>query len=258
MTEYYFLATLLPPLQIGNPIDISFTEFEHLLNVNLKPKDLQKTQIIRRYIDIENIRNLWKEQPIDSRGNLDELELEEALLTRGGLPEYIYDFLEKYEDEERLIHFSELIHTFFKKEVSLQKGFLKKYLEFEREWRIVMVGMRAKRLGRDVSFELQHEDATDTLVSQIIAQKDAKSYEPPDGYENLKPLFEENQESPLLLHQALCEYQFSKMEEFCEGDLFSIDRILAYLVQLQIAEKWIELDKTKGLEIVDNIVKGVS
>ena len=40
------------------------------------------------------------------------------------------------------------------------------------------------------------------------------------------------------------------------ADTFSIERILAYLVQYMIVEKWFELDKDKGNQIVDRILLG--
>ena len=39
------------------------------------------------------------------------------------------------------------------------------------------------------------------------------------------------------------------------SDTFSVERLLAYLMQLILVEKWFELDIDKGKEIVDIIVK---
>jgi len=38
------------------------------------------------------------------------------------------------------------------------------------------------------------------------------------------------------------------------ADTFSIERILAYLVQYMIVDKWTDLDKDKGNQIVDRII----
>ena len=259
MKNYYFLATALPDLQIGTPPDISFKTFDFLLKMNLAPEDYQQSVVMRRYYDIQNIRFFWMEEEWDPRGYYNENELEEALLTQMGLPGYVYEYLEKYEHlEERLHNFPALVSAYFLNEIAAAEGFLREYLIFEREWRLVLAGFRAKKLGRDVVAELQFEDPYDEVVAQILAQKDAESYEPPTRYGDLKALFEEHYDAPLELYQAMCEYRFQKVETMYGIDVFSISRILAYMAQLIIVEKWLELDKKQGLQVVDEIVKEAS
>jgi hypothetical protein len=258
-TNYYFLASYLPELQIGIPPDISFLALDEVLKTHLTKEDYRMTIVMRRYYDILNIRSFWKGEEIDPRGFYNAVDLEESLVTRTGFPEYVFTFMDKYEQaESRLAHFPELVTAYFREEISAAEGFLKQYLEFERGLRLALTGFRAKKLGRDVVKELQYEDPNDEVVAQILAQKDSKTYEPPSRYEDLKAIFEEHYDHPLELHQAICEYQFRKIEEMYEIDLFSIGRILTYLAQLIIVEKWLELDKKKGLEVIDTIVKEAS
>jgi hypothetical protein len=260
MTKYYYVGVSLPSLSFNAPPEISFSKFEDLLRQNLTVKDYQKTKKIRELYDILNLRSLWLGEELDPRGELNVGEIEEALMTHTGLPDYVYDFLAQYEKlPDRLRHFPWLLAQFFKRVEDESNGFLHNYLIFEREWRLVFAGFRAKKLGRDLNIELQHENPEEDLIAQILAQKDAKEYEPPEKYENLKILFEKYGDDPLLLERALDEYRFDYIESLvADMDQFSINRILAYMVQLIIVEKWFELDKNKGIKIVDQIVKGTS
>lgn len=254
--NYYFLAASLPELAIGYPADITFGELDFKLKTFLSPEDYHKTVVLRRYLDLENIRAFWAKEPLDPRGNYDVNELEDALLTHFGLPEYVYAYLDQYEHkEERLRHFSALMGAYFNHEIAQADGFLKEFLIFEREMRLVFTGFRAKKQGRDLAKELQYEDPNDDIIAQILAQKDAKTYEPPTSFGELKFLFEEYGSLPLELHKALYEYRFQKFEEMYGVDIFSIDRILVYLAQLIMVEKWMELDKKQGLEVIETIVK---
>lgn len=258
MKNYYFVATALPPLQFGVTPEMNFEEFTWLLKMNLTPEDYKSTQVIRRYYDIQNIRSFWKGEELDPRGNLNEVDLEEALLSREGLPEYVYDFIDRYDsNESRLQNFPALVAAYFQEESKEAEGLLREYLEFERGWRLVLVGFRAKQLGKDLATELQFEDPQDDLVVQILAQKDAKTFVPPDGYQDLQPIFEAHVNDPLGLHMALCEYRYKKLESFAGIDLFSLDRILGYMARLILIEKWIELDKKKGLDIADKVLRTV-
>lgn len=254
MSNYYFVATFLPALKLGTPPEITFEEFNYLLQDNLSAEDLLKTAVLRRFYDIKNLRTLWKKEELDFRGNFDEVDLEDAILTEIGLPGYFYEFLDAYHTHaERLKNFSQLLVTFFKEEEQKNEGFLTKYLKFEREWRLVFLALRAKKFGKDLLSELQFEDPNDEFTMQILSQKDAPTFYPPEGYENLKTIFEQNENDPLALYRALAAYRFNKIEELMEVELFSIDRILGYLAQLIIVEKELEMDKKKGMELINHL-----
>lgn len=254
--RYYFVGTSLPPLQIGTAPDIRFEEFDRLLKNNLSKEDYRQSLIYRHYHDVLNIRALLKGEDLDIYGTLDPIELEEAVTDKDYLPSYVIQFLSAYPSkEERLKHFSELISEYFRQAVEKAEGFLKKYLTFERELRIVLAGYRAKQLGRDVALELQFENPDEELPAQILAQKDTKAFVAPPSFEDMQAIFEQNYHNPMALYQSIAEYKFNKIDEMIGLDTFSIDSILGYMIQLILVEHWMKLDKNKGLKIVDNIVK---
>lgn len=254
--HYYFVGTSLPSLQFGIVPDIDFEEFDRLLKENLTKDDYEQSLIYRHYHDILNIRAFLKGEELDPYGTLDFNTLEEAITERDGLPSYILHYLNTYESkEDRLHHFPELIAEYYRRAIDEAKGFLKNYLIFERELRFVMVGFRAKQMGRDVALELQYEDPEDEVPAQILAQKDTKTYVPPPKYEDMREIFEQNYHSPMSLYQAITEYKFNKIDEMIGLDVFSLDKIIGYMIQLILVESALKLDKKKGLEIVDKIVK---
>ncbi len=204
MAKYYFVTTLLPPLKIGSPPEIDSPELDFLLRQNLTKSDYQKVVILRRLVEIENIRRFWQGEPIEAGGNFDEKEIEENLLHQESYPPYVFRYMEKYEDpKERIKHFPELIKDFFHYELSLNDGFVEEYLRFEWEWRLVFVAIRAKNLGRDLAIEMQYENPENPFIQQILDQKDEKVYIPPARYADLKDIFEEKKSNPLELALAL-------------------------------------------------------
>lgn len=256
MANYYFLGTLLPDLSLDQPPEISFRELKQLLHDNLSDRDYEKACVIRNFYDMCNLRFYWKGEPLDPLGNLNENTLEEALVTRTVFPPYVFQFADKYENnEEKARHFPELLSTFFQNEIAQAHGAFKVYLTLERDLRLILLAFRAKKLGRDVVKELQYENPEDEIVAQILAQKDAQAYEPPEKYADLRPILAQYYDHPLELQKALAEYRLNKIEEILVKDPFSINRILAYLVELIIVEKWQQLDKQKGLEIVQSMLK---
>jgi hypothetical protein len=256
MTEYYYLATVLPPLQFGVEPEISFEELSILLQDNLSSVDENQAKVIRRYYDILNIRAFWKEQPLDPHGNLNENELEEALADRAHIPKYLNRFLNEYESkEDRLKNFPKLLAAYFHDEELNARGFLEKYLKLERDMRLILVAFRAKKTGRDLLKELQYENPEEKMIAQIVAQKDDAEFHPPEPYEDLKPIFTQYSDDPIALHQALLEWRYQKIREMVGFKTFSSDQVLGYLTRFILIENWLELDKEKGIEIVDSLLK---
>jgi hypothetical protein len=257
MRNYYFVAPSLPPLSLKEKPEITFAELMWRLQINLSKSDLEKAKLLSRFVDICNIRALLMEEPIDPRGNLSEKELDEALLVQMHLPSYVFDFLSQFEKvPDRIKNFSGLLARFFNEEIPKQKGFLRDYLTFEREWRLVLVGLRAKQLGRDLAKELQFEDPTDPLVAHLLAQKDSDRYDPPMEYMEIKEILASCKGDPWAENKAFAEYRFRKIEEIAEGKLFTIDQILSYEAQLMIVEMINELDREKGRMILDTFKSG--
>lgn len=252
MANYYFLAPSLPPLKLGEIPEITFVEFLNRLETNLTEKDFHQSQVLRRYIDLENVHAFLMQQPLDSRGNLSVQELDEALLHQVDLPTYVFDFLSEHETaESRARAFPELLISFFREETAKAKGFLHRYLEFEREWRIVLTAIRAKQLGRDLVQEMQFEDFSDPLVAHVLAQRDVSDYEPPSEYTDLKEGIIAAGEDAEKRYYFLAEYRYRKVKELVQSPLFSIDWILGYTVRLMIVEDWIALDRKKGEETLE-------
>lgn len=253
--QYYFVAAALPPLSLGAKPELSFHELRDLLTLNLTKDDLTKVTHLLRLIDLSNIRSFWLGNPLDERGNVSPKRLEEVLLIRE-LPDYILDFLDRYDTvEQRLRYFSSLYVSFFQEMQAKTTGFLRTYYTFERDVRLILTALRAKQTKRDVARELQFEDPTDSLVMDILAQKDAADYTPPSDYEELKTRFLKHLSDPKKLYLELLEYRFAKIEEMEEDEPFSINYLLGYTARLLIVESWSGLNEEKGAAIIEDLSK---
>lgn len=247
MGNYYFAAPSLPAITLGEKPELSFEELYIRLQLNLSKEDFKKVEVLRRFVDLENIRRLYLEQPVDQRGNLSEKELDEALLIQDILPQYVFDFLNQFEEKkEKLRHFFGVLSAFFREEMPKEEGFLKRYLTFERDLRLVLLGIRSKKIPTDLTFQLQFEDLSDPIVALILAQKDTDDFDPPQEFIELKERLRACGNDPWQQFQTVAHYRFEKIEELGSYFLFSIDWILSYVARLMIAEKWVELDEEQG------------
>jgi len=235
MQNYVFLGTVLPPLQFGQQLDFGFDALLEIYKMNMNRSDLEKVESIRRYIDLRNVLEHLKKNLLDHRGNLTEREIDEALLSREGLPSYLYDYLDEHETvEEQIQHFSKVFMQFFNGSQQKKGSFLEFLFSFEREWRLLMVGYRAKELNLDIAKELQHEDFHDPFVMQILAQKDSPYFEFPFEYSELGDGLKDLQKDPMEHYDFMAEFRFDQIEERIQNVPFSVDYALGYLVQFMI------------------------
>ncbi|MBA2726581.1 MAG: DUF2764 family protein [Parachlamydiaceae bacterium] len=260
MGKNYFIGTLLPDLEIGQPAPISFEKLIQLFRDGLSTEENRQVEVIRRYFDIENLRAYWKGDILNPKGLLNKQELEESLFFEKNFPRYVFQFLDTYETVDlRLKHFAELIAAYYREEAASAKGFLKAYLIFERKLRLFQVAFRAFQLKRSLLEELHFESADEQLVQTLLDLEDGSIFLPPEEYEELHYIFKNNANTPIKLFQALSVYRFTEVQKIVNcgvamqddsnmacslslQDDFSIDRFLGYLVQLIIIEKWNELN----------------
>ena len=257
MNRLFFLGSILPPLKAGSEPGILFEDLLLLLKGNLSASSLEKVKALRSYIDLKNVEQLLKKGEIDPRGNYTEKELEESFVNQEGLPSYLFEHLEGSDQEDdQLRHFSKVYIRFFKEMAKKHRGFMKWYFNFEREWRILLAGYRAKKLGVDPATALQHEDVHDTLVAQILAQKDAPFFEFPFEYEELGESLKEVQGDPKAQYLEMAKYRFKKIEEKTLDAPFSEAYLLGFVIKLMIVEDVWALDVRQGHEKLQELVKG--
>ncbi len=253
--RYFFLASFLPPLCITSPAEVSFFGLLSLFKQNMSNADLKKIQVIRSFIDLKNVKRLLQKIPLDRRGNMNEKELDEAIVTREGFPPYLYEQLDRYDQvAEKVRHFSKVLADFFREMDTKKGGFLPFYFSFEREWRLLMIGFRSKKTNRNLAKELQYEDLHDPIVAYILAQKDHPQFEFPPDYRDLQDQLKQIGNRPMEQYKALATYRFNRWMGRMEKHPFSVDYILGYFVQFMLVEDWHSLSVERGCEKLNEAV----
>lgn len=255
--NYYFLAPSLPTLCVGEWPDLTYEELMHRLSLNLTKDDFEQVIELKRMIDLNNIRAFFLGTPIDFRGNLNEKELDDAILTESELPGYVFSFLKRFQTkEERMENLSFVWAEFFQEAIEQSKGFVKRYFTFEHEWRLVMTALRAQKLHRDVSEELKYEDPTHPVVAHLLAQQESPAFVVPDGYGDLVEKYHACGGDPWRHHEVFSKWRFERIGELAEGPLFAVDWVLAYLAQHLLVEEELRLSLEKGEELLRESVNG--
>lgn len=256
MRRYYYLAASLGDLELETKPALELSEFLEELSIYLSAKDMRCVSVLRELIDIENIRRLLLEQKLDPRGNLSEKELDEAVLGKVDLPDYVLNFLDAFTtNQSKLEHFSALFAGYFEKHVKTGSLFLDQYLQFERELRLWISILRAQRLGLDFNHVLQFEEAKDPLVMSMLVQAGSLELRLPEPFNVVKDIYITCLDNPALLHKKIELFRLSKIDELIQDRWFQGDSILGFLAKLFIIEEWQSLSPSLGLEYLNRFTK---
>ena len=232
--------------------EISYKELQYLFDWNLSFRDKMKLQEFKRFIDLKNLRLFFLKRPLDPRGNLNHKEIEEAIEVGNFFPSYVLDFLKREESfDAKLKFFPYLFAKFFQEK---REGFNEKCFQMEQELRLVLTALRAKKLDRDLLFELQYEDPTNFFIRDILSQNSQEEYVPPAEYSRVKELYENLVQDPKELYKAMLEFRVKRIEELVEDKPFTIDFLLGYFAHFLLVEDWNQLDSAKGKAVLESIV----
>ncbi|OGN59421.1 MAG: hypothetical protein A3F40_02655 [Chlamydiae bacterium RIFCSPHIGHO2_12_FULL_27_8] len=254
LNNYYFLGSSLPSLDLKKKPEISFEEFLLLCEMNLSKEDLNKINLLRKYIDLLNLRLYWQNNKIDKRGLFNVKQIENIFLTKDDFFDFVFDFIEKYQKtEDRVLYFSFLQTSFYHYVFENESGFLTFYFSLIRRTNIVLTALRAKRQNRDILKEFQFEDKTDDLIIFFISQKDSAKIEILKEDEKILNIYENNISNPRKLNYELLKYLFNEIEHFAETKIFKIDQILSFAVMHMISEDFNRLDFEEGKKIIESL-----
>ena len=113
-------------------------------------------------------------------------------------------------------------------------GILKKWQEFDTALRNELVKMRAVK---------KEKEASDYIRSEYFADLSLTHY--------AHIIY--NQGSPLEAERTFDRIRWDKIEDLKLGHYFDIDFLVAYLLQLQILERWKRFSHYKGSQILEEL-----
>lgn len=260
---FYYLASSLTPIEFGDLAEYGFLDLLEKFDLSLTSAERKSFRVLRLFYDLENLKKILvtTSAPIqlDVRGNLNKKELLAALEHREFFSEYVFDYFDCFTSaKERLDNFSRLLSEYFRNEADKASGFLRSYLTFERDYRLILTAFRAKKLKKNLDEEFAFESSKDPIVESILSQKDSPYFEAPAGYEDLQEMLLVAKDQPLYEYRHLAEYRFKKMREMVQDKPFSIDYLMSYAMRLCILEDLANLNEIKGNENLNIILKDKS
>lgn len=267
MSEYYYLISSLPDLSLDDSkLRYTVADFKEELYSNLSTSDKQLIDLFYLKFDNENLLKLIKDKDaeIDSRGNYSAEELSEYIrMIKEGetvdskqLPSYLTLFItDHYNEPENMendiLPEDKLAALYYEYGMKNSNGFISSWFEFNLNLNNILSALTARKYKSEVSGFIVGE----TEVSDALRTSGARDFglTPEVGF--FERIMKISEIDDMIEREKKIDYlRWEWLDEAIFFKYFSVERLFAYLVKLEMIERWLALDAEKGRELFRSII----
>lgn len=264
--SYHCLVASLPDIQLeAHKLTLCSKDFVDELQETLSPSDAKLLHLLLQVEDNKYfIKALQKEQlPSTLSGNLIEADFTE-----------IIQILSEQENpkDKRILHYHQKIAQAYWEEkpllteLSWEDQLLGEYYEHARgtkneflaawfEFNLNLHNILAAQICRKYNWDIKSAVIGNNEVAQALRNSNARDYGLSGTLDDLSQLMALADEEDLLEREQKIEsLKWTWLEEHSFFHYFSVEKLLSYLLKLQIIERRMELQKEKGQEKFDSVI----
>lgn len=257
--NYYYLVAGLQDLTIDiHKLQYSQQAFMEELKAGLHPEDYKLMEKLFLPHDNANLLNLLMKagKPFDEKGNFSQAQIEENIKEPHDLPSYMMEFITAFKNKEPLmpdmLPENELTTLFYDEMLKLDNAFLRDWFAFDLNLRNIVTALLARKY--DIPYEYQIIGTGET--SNIIRKSHARDFGLGAEIEYLEELSSlVKNDNVQEREKAIDELRWSYLDEKIFFEYFTVEKLLAFVIKLGIAERWLGIDKEVGNEMFKKLLK---
>lgn len=265
MSKYYYLVAGLPELTLeDSKLSYTVADFKMELYPALSEENKRLIDLFYLQFDNANVLKLLKEKDaaIDPRGNYSAEQLAEyiLLLKEGGevsdciFPSYLSTFISEYFNtpaEDEFLHEDRLAALYYAYAMKCKNKFVAAWFGFNLTINNVLVAFTARKFKMDVASLI----VGDTEVCEALRTSSARDFGLSGEVECLEQLVKISETEELVdREKKIDQLRWNWMEEVTCFDYFTVERLFVFLLQLEMIERWISLDKERGSQLFRSII----
>ena len=264
--NYYYLIAGLPELSLDdNKLGITVREFRELYYPELADDDRALLDLIYLSYDNANLLTLLKDKEAAiAEGGLYTSEELLAIIEAAraeetpdrNYPRYMYDFVAEMESEESAAEgvFPEdrLAQLYYAHAMSQGNVFVERWFAFNLDLNNFLTAITARRYNLDVKPLI----VGDNEVAKALRTSNSRDFGLTgvmDGFEEVMRISEID--NLVERERKLDVLKWEWMEENSFFDYFTVEKLFAFLVKIQIIERWITLDAEAGGEMLRGMIR---
>jgi hypothetical protein len=265
MSTYYCLVAGLPDISLDDgKLSYSVSDFKAELYPDLSAQDRKLIDLF--YLKFDNMAILKllknKDTVIEDKGNFSAEELLQLIeAVRAGdtpdkkYPSYLVNFVSQYLQlsQDELYRADDLLAAlYYSYGMSSNNAFIASWFEFNLNLNNILAALAARKYKMEVSSvivgatsiceQLRTSNARDFGLNETL-----EYFEALQRIADIEELVEREKKVDML------KWKWLEDESFFH--YFTIERIFVFLMQLEMIERWISLDKEKGNELFRKMIQ---
>lgn len=265
MSTYYCLVAGLPDISLDDgKLSYSVSDFKAELYPDLSAQDRKLIDLFYLKFDNTAILKLLKNKDtvIEDKGNFSAEELLQLIeAVREGdtpdkkYPSYLVNFVSQYlqlSQDELYRAYDLLAALYYSYGMSSNNAFIASWFEFNLNLNNILAALAARKYKMEVSSvivgatsiceQLRTSNARDFGLNETL-----EYFEALQRIADIEELVEREKKVDML------KWKWLEDESFFH--YFTIERIFVFLMQLEMIERWISLDKEKGNELFRKMIQ---
>jgi len=260
---HYFIAGLTEIFFNESGINFGMLQFKKLLEEQIKPQDYKLVQLLFLPYDNQNLLHFLNEEydKFNPLGNYlqSDFEIEFSKERKNTLPSYMYKFYDMYKNEEETPKIDKsweniLTEMYYEYVLTTKNKFLKQWFEYNQNIKNILTGINCRKFNLNPEKHLIGKN----LITESIITNKTKDFGLDSDFPIVTSLLNISEKENFLASEREIDLlRWSKIDELTLFEYFTIDKVLAYTIKLDIAYRWLALDEEKGRIIFKQIIKDI-
>lgn len=268
MSNYYALVAGLPNIALDDSkLTYSIEAFRDEVYGTLTDKDRELMDLFFYKFDNKNLLLYLRdpESPLDSRGTLTPEQMSELVkaLKDGEtckdkhFPPYFLPFIQEYFGEEKTDNISwedRLASYYYEYAMNVRNKFVSAWFELNLNINNILAGFICRKFGLDKNLYIVGHNE----VAEAVRSSNARDFGLGESVDYLPALQRIAEESDLMDRERKLDLlKWNWIDENTFFNYFSIEKVFAYLLQLEMIDRWVSLDKTTGEKMFRELIQGM-
>ena len=267
MSTYYYLVAGLPDIALDDgKLSYTVSTFKEELYPALSAQDKKLVDLFYLKFDNKDLLSLLKDKDATTQGGgnftAEDLLTLIAAVREGDavdkkIPPYMPAFVEKYltlQPEETVRADDMLAAEYYKYAMSAKNKFVASWFEFNLNLNNIFAAISARKYKMD----LQEIIVGDNEVCSQLRTSNARDFglnETLDYYESIQRITETDELVEREKKTDMLKWKWLEDESFF--NYFTIERLFVFLLQLEMIERWIALDKETGNSLFREMIQNL-
>lgn len=266
MSKYYCLIAGLPELTLeDSKLNYTVESFKTDLYSELSAADKHLVDLFYLKFDNANVLKLLKDKDasIDIRGVFSVEQLSESIsfIKESGTPEksylpsYLSSFISFYfidtNSHEQILQEDALAGAYYAYAMQCSNKFVSSWFAFNLNVNNILLALTARKYKQDVALNI----VGDTEICELLRSSGARDFGLSNEFEYFEQLSVISEITELVEREKKVDLlKWEWIENAVFFNYFSIERVFAFLLNLEMLERWISMDKEKGNLLFRNMI----